>query len=84
MSIDLDAPRCEGCKRALPLHAHTDNDADALSAHGYQTWPDGSWCMSCHCGWEGEPARGVPEPIPSWRTIAPELCVEIERLRGGE
>ena len=68
---DLDAPRCEGCHEPVDLLVY---DGDPRC-----------WAYICECGWENDPA--VPCDPPTWRTIALELCAEIERLRavgGGE
>ena len=79
---DLDAPRCEGCMAPLLVR---ENWRNCIMLGGIVIDADG-WAYSCGvCTHENDqPADYSP---PTWRTIAPELCAEIERLRavgGGE
>ena len=77
---DLDATRCEGCKAVLPIRKTW---CDVSRLGGITIESDGYWAYWCKpCGWEGEP--GLPTPTPTWRTIAPELCAELDRLREGQ
>ena len=80
---DLDAPRCVDCCALLPVttFALRDDEPDEWFGCGLLVWPDGSWHQSCaSCGWERTVIADAAEPTPSYRTIAPELCAEIERL----
>jgi len=77
--IDLDAPRCEGC---MTLLTPRDDWRDCLTLGGINSDDDG-WAYSCiECNNEND--QPAEYALPSWRTIAPELCAEIERLRALE
>jgi hypothetical protein len=76
--IDLDQPICEGCRKPLAVIDHADGD-DTIAPGKLNRWPDGAACYSCpSCRWE-DPECG--DRVPCWRTFAPELAGEIERLR---
>ena len=75
----LDAPRCEGCRAVLP---RVPVGSIAVGLRGIEIDTGGWWAYRCDCGWEHEPVGdGLPPPLPTWRTIAPELVDEIGRLR---
>lgn len=75
---NFEITRCENCKAELPLRPDA---ATMVEQGGIVKDTDGDvWAYFCNvCVCDYEPLTS--QPLPTWRTIAPPLVEEIERLR---